>query len=200
MKKYLKNISPYVIVIAILVVIIIIMQQCSNKKTCNCKKIETKIIHKTDTIPYEVIVEKIKTEFIYSEVTVKIPQNVDTFAILSDYYKKRNYIDTIMDIDTLALIVINDSVYKNNLQYRQFEYKNRVPKIIDSIFIYNTVYESAKECSKWNFGIGGILGGNTDTFNAGVSILLCTPKKSSYTLSYDVINKTYNIGVYWMFK
>lgn len=199
MKNYFKTVSPYVIVIAIMAIIIIFMQQCGGNT--EIVEVET-IVHKTDSIPYEVVIEKIKKEkeFVYVEVPVEIPQDVDTPSILADYYVKRFTQDTAIDNDTVALVLINDSIYKNRIQYRYVKFENRVPKIVDSIFVTKTVYVQQECANKYNIGIGGVLGGNTGRLNAGVSILLNTPKKASYSISYDVINKEAEVGIYWMLK
>ena len=197
--KYLKTVSPFVIVIAILVLLLILCKECQRCKPCPDVETETIIVYKTDTVWKEIVITQIDTVFKYVFIDKPIPPDADCDEVKQDYFGCRYYEETLIDNDTLAYLQINDSVCRNRLVYRDWTYINKVPKIVETVEIITTK-TIIEPCNRFNLGIGGTLGGNTDRFNAGASIMLQTNKKSSYTVSYDFINKEANIGIYWMLK
>jgi hypothetical protein len=137
-----------------------------------------------DSVPYPVpIVETIwDTVWRYREI--------DTLAILRDYFAFRIYEDTIINSSEL-LVAVRDSVHQNRLWgSRIVTYQNFRP--VDAEVI-------CPECPKptHKLFIGGTVLGNISTFGAGPSLGLVTKKDNMYTYTYDVINKTHNISTYW---
>ena len=196
MKQYLKHVSPYVIIIAIMFVIIIIMQQCNGGKV----KTETVYKTKTDTlIKYnDRIIEGEKIYIPYDKIVYRdVPADVDTAEILKQYYAVYYTPDVILNNDSVAYIALFDSISQNRVIYRRYEYKDNTPT---QIITNTTIVDTCKECKRFNLGFGGFLGGNQNTFQAGISIMLQTNKKAAYTVSYDVINKTAQAGIYWTIK
>jgi len=67
----------------------------------------------------------------YVEVPVEIPAKIDTAAILVDYYAKRFYNDTIVNIDGEgSRAIIQDTISRNRILSRvtQFDIKNKTIK------------------------------------------------------------------------
>jgi len=198
--EFLKKVKPCYIVIAILVVALIFTQQCKrsvdsdstghfwNWDFHSTTTVDT--VHDTVRIVSTVYVP-VPGETIYNDP----PIDLDCQAMAIDYYASRYYNDTLKN-DTSALIIIKDVVSQNILAQRQWEFINYRPTAI-----YNTVntitYDTCPECKKWNIGIGGMIGGYTDKFGAGPSIVVTTNKKASYSASYDVIQKIGYFGIYW---
>ncbi len=193
MKKYLDKI-PY-IVIAILLVIIILMKEC---KRCPEVSIpDPTVITTTDTIYDTLLVESNVYIPVPGPITyVEIPQDVDTPAILATHFSKYPYNDTLKN-DSIAFIAVFDTIYQNKIYNRRWEYKDLTPAVINQT---NIIYDTCQQCSQFNLGFGGLIGGYTDKFGVGPSILLTTNKKSSYSLSYDVVNKIAYFGIYWNIK
>ena len=165
----LEKISLYGI-IGILALIIFYQKGCFGKKEkgdiidINGKKYEV-IKHEIDTF-YET-----KTQTLYKkgkdivhevEVVKEIPANVDTSAILKDYYARVFYADTFRLKDTLGFIVVNDTISKNRIQNRKYYSSINVPTIKEKIYL--------KELSNsWFLGPSIILG-NTSAIGGDINL------------------------------
>lgn len=140
--KLFNKIVPYVI-IAALVLVILYQKGCygENKKgkeiEINGKKYEI-VKHEIDTL-YEVktqtVYKKGKDIFHEVEVVKEVPANVDTGAILKDYYARVFYKDTFKLKDTLGFIVINDTISKNRVQNRKFYSSINIPTVKEKIYL-----------------------------------------------------------------
>lgn len=140
--KLFNKIAPY-LVILVLALVILYQRGCfgSPKKgdeiEIGGKKYEI-IKHEIDTF-YDV-----KTQTVYKkgkditheiEVIKEIPANVDTGAILKDYYARVFYKDTFKLKDTLGFIVINDTISKNRVQNRKFYSSINIPTVKEKIYL-----------------------------------------------------------------
>ena len=127
MKKLLniKNIA------LLLLIAIVVFQQCGgNKKgTGEIVKVDGKkyelLKHEIDTI--EVVKTKVVTkkgEDIYHETIVekevRVPVNVDTNAILKEYYTKVLYKDVLVLPDSLGTVAVTDTISQNKIFGRTF--------------------------------------------------------------------------------
>ncbi|NCD07540.1 MAG: hypothetical protein EOL97_15640 [Spirochaetia bacterium] len=197
MKNYFKNISPYIIVILVLVIALILTKQCQRCPVC--PEPTTTVITKTDTIRDTTVITKTIYKLLPKDtVYIEVPTDVDTDEILKDYYAKKYYNNIYLD-DTSAYIGIEDTVFKNEIYSSKLTFINRRPTIINTT-TYVTQYDICEPCKQFNIGVGGLIGGYTDKFGAGPSIMLTTNKKASYSASYDIINKTGYFGLYWNIK
>lgn len=166
MNEFLSNIKN--IIILVLIVIIILMQQCSGpsmgfslfpKKDKQPIMTEgsviTKIETKWDTLKIDslVYVPKWRTRIVTEHDT--IPTDIDTLSILKDYYSKYFYTDT-LDLDSLGNIVINDTISKNQIIFRE---------INPNIYIPTTTIERDSLISKHEFYYGFGLAGNQNQFS-----------------------------------
>jgi hypothetical protein len=141
MKQFSKFI-PYLVIVG-LVLILLYQEGCFGEPKkgkeieIDGKKYEV-VKHEIDTF-YEV-----KTQTLYKkgkdivhevEVVKEIPANVDTGAILKDYYARVFYKDTFKLKDTLGFIVINDTISKNRVQNRKFYSSINVPVVKEKIYL-----------------------------------------------------------------
>lgn len=190
--------QPYWYVIAALVMIIILQRACSGNGGVDCPDVR---LVKTETqVPKKEFLEiprknndpKPEVKWMTDIVTVEVPADVDTAAILSAYFQKMFYSDTIQGLDTglhyRFTAVINDSVYENRIQHRQFFFLDLKPATINT-------FEVAKPRNKWF--IGGQIGGSRSHFDAGVSLMLMTKKDLGYAYTYQALSRTHNATLYW---
>jgi len=124
-------------------------------------------------------------KYYYSEV-MKYDTVFDTVYILKDYNTKYSYSDTIQS-DSSALIVINDTIYKNRIYSR-----NPVIEVYNKT-INNTVVIPTPP-KKWHLIAGGGVYGNLDSFGFDANIGIRTRKGTDYSLGYDPINKYWRVG------
>ncbi len=193
--EYIRTRSPYIIVIVILMIILFFQKTCGGKKCPDCPEIDT--ITKVDTVYNTVTIHSpIYTPVPYAvhhTDTVIIPANVDTAAILADYFAEYYYADTLMD-DTIAWLVVYDYITQNKVQAREWAYKNRQPT---QVITNTTVVDN---CKKWNIGVGIFVGGSKERFDAGVGGLLTTKKSGSYGIEFNPFDKSARVVYYWNFR
>lgn len=189
----MKN-APWLIIL-ILIGIIIIQRSCSDGD-CNDYEITDTviIIEPGDTIVLE------KEIPVPEPVYVKLPPDtilqylkIDTAEILSDYYKKRFYQDTLKN-DTDAFIRHDFSVFRNRLTNSKLFFQNKRKKLV----IKQTL--SPVESRKIKFYGGLSVGRKYNEFGMGLSLALCTRNDQLYALTYDVINKDVYFTIFWKIK
>ena len=190
MKKLLnlKNIA-----IALLIVIVVFQQCGGNKKgTGEIVKVDGKkyelIKHEIDTV--EVVKTKVVTkkgEDIYHETIVehevRIPVNVDTNAILKEYYTKVLYKDVLVLPDSLGTVDVTDTISQNKIFGRTFN-ANIKQRIIKETTI-------VKELPKTQvyYGITGGFNKVDVVSNLGAGVLIKTKGDKIYQLGIGVANK-----------
>ncbi len=144
MKKYL-NIKNIIIAILCIVLLFNYLKGCGKKE-------ETK---PTETIKiggkkYEVVKKEIDTFYIESTKIVKkpgkdiyhdttiyvpVPQDVDTAKILSQFYAKNVYIDTLKLQDSLGIVSLVDTIKENKILHRTFKATVKEKIIEQKIYI-----------------------------------------------------------------
>ena len=142
MLSLIKKNFNYLIILAL--VVIIVMQ-----RSCSTTSNKGKEVIKIEGKKYEVIKKEIDTTYIpvthnvyktgkdiYHDVPVyiNVPENVDTNAILKDYYAVNVYKDTLILKDSLGYISVVDSISNNILLGRIWDAK------VNKITIDNTIY------------------------------------------------------------
>lgn len=178
----------YLPIIAVLIIIIFFLRECSGSKCQDPDVIvETRtVIVPGDSIPYEV---KVEIPVPYKvEVVREIPSNVDTLAILQDYFSSYFYTDTITD-DTSITVVIYDRISQNKIVERFATFQNLREKKV----VINKIIN--KKRVKIYAGLS--IGGNSNTMNFGPSGLLQTKKDHIYGYHYDLSQKTHNFSLYF---
>lgn len=190
MKKYL----PY-FVIAALIVMIIILQQC--RRTPEPEVITT-VTHDTipgDSIPYEVLLPKPYPVYKDTGSTKWKYKDVDTCAILRDYYAQYFYHDTLKD-DTSALVIVNDVVTENRLQARKLIFQNRRATVI------NTTINNYGDLPTHKIYIGAGLNNSVVNFDENTlgltaNVLWVAKNRWAYEAGYDVFNKTFGVRAFY---
>ncbi len=121
------------------------------------------------------------------------PVPVDSAAIFEAYaklhhlhYTKNIYSDTLKN-DTSALIVLNDTVFKNELQNRSLTYQNRTP------VYYITKTLQMPQRNQWYFG--GDVTGIRGRTSFDVSVIF-ERKRVAYRYAYDPLVGEHSIGAY----
>lgn len=187
MLSLIKKNFNYLIILAL--VVIIVMQ-----RSCSTTSNKGKEVIKIDGKKYEVIKKEIDTTYIpvthnvyktgkdiYHDVPVyiNVPENVDTNAILKDYYAVNVYKDTLILKDSLGYISVIDSVSNNILLGRIWDAK------VNKITIDNKIY--LKELPKNQVYIGGSLGmQKPSNLTVGGNLLLKTKKDHIYGIGVGV--------------
>ena len=212
MKKFLniKNIA------LLLLIVIVVLQQCGGNKTktgeivkVDGKKYEL-IKHEIDTI--EIVKTKVitkKGEDIYHETIVehevKVPVNVDTNAILKEYYTKVLYKDVLVLPDSLGTVAVTDTISQNKILGRTFNANVKQRTIKETTI----VKELPK--NKLFYGIEGGFNKADVISHVGMGILLNTKTDKIYNLGIGVANRVVdgtnggltpyiNGGVYWKIR
>jgi len=173
LKDFFKDIKTLLIVV--LVAIILLMRACSGKEGKGIAKNEpitiTQTVTKWDTVTIDSLVYIPKWKTKIETIHDTVPANIDTLDILKDYYTKYFYTDT-LDLDSLGSIVINDTISRNSILFREIQ-----PNIfIPTTTVTNTVFINNRE-----FYVGFGLKGRTDQINyLGGELLYRTKNKQVY--------------------
>ena len=159
------------IVILILGVALLWLTQCRRSEPIVDEIIKTEVVTKWDTV------EVAKTEYV-PKIIEKVVVDIDTFtapidtvSVLEDYYAKYFYTDTIQ-IDTLGSVVINDTITRNLISFRDVQSNIFIP----TTTITNTVYLYKREF------FGGISVGATNQAvqNINGELLYINKKRDAY--------------------
>ena len=148
--------------------------------------------------------EDIYHETIKHDTAIKLI-NVDTVALLHDYFAKNIYKDTLTLPDSLGTVAVTDTIYKNQLLGRTFNASVKQRTIKETMIV--------KELPKTKVFYGLEGGFNKADFvsSVGAGVLINTKKDKIYQLGLGVNNKTTDGtnggftpyirgGVYWKIK
>lgn len=191
MKKFFTDIKTLIIVV--LIVVILLLRWCSPNPSPEPEVI-TKTEIKWDTITKEITtyVPEWKDRFIPIRDTVWVEshQDIDTAAILEDYFSSYYYSDVISN-DSVT-ITINDTISENKIKARNIKYDILYP----TITITNETL-----INKRDFYVGIGVGGTPDHFNyIGAEGLFKSKKRTAIGLGVGINNefKFTMIGkLYW---
>lgn len=181
------------LICCLLIALLFLQRQCTREpKTTNTHTVDTitviKTIHDTKTV-YIPGINTVDT--VYSEFPF------DTLDLIADYFAVKVSNDTIKGEN--YSIAIRDVITRNRIQSRKATADiNIITKTIhevDSIFY---TPDCPKLRHKVYAGIG--IGGWTDKVGFAPSLALNTKKDNLYTASYDVINKTAWLSMYWKIR
>lgn len=126
-----------------------------------------------------VFVESLKIEIDTIEVYYPVNQEIDTVAILKDYFTKKKAVSHYQDDE--VFIQIQDDLYKNNLEKRTLKYTIFPRADPVKIFLGTSLYLSGQDA-----GLG-----------FGISVL---NKRQLYSLSYDPFYKRFIFGFKYQIK
>ena len=200
------------IINAILIAVVILLRSCQ----APCDNSIGGIVSSTTTIKKEggdTIIKYVSNELPQPD-TIRVPvpkyyyndtgstkwkyYNIDTAAILSDYFAVLFYQDSVYDIDTISgdtllLAIVADTVSRNRIVARDFMYQN---------FRATTTYqtENVLQEQKNKFFIGGHAGGSMNGFyDVGVDVAILTKKDHLYSVGYNALQPWPNFELtgYW---
>ena len=187
MRNYFKNIQTLLVVV--LAALLFMQRGCSS--TPVEPEVITEVVTKWDTVSVEKTkyVPKIIDRVVYD--IDSFPTPIDTVAILKDYYSKYFYSDTI-HIDTLGTVIVNDTITRNLILFRDVQSNIFVP----TTTITNTVYLYKREL------FGGISVGSTPSAiqNLNGELLYVNKKRNAYGFGLGINNNfepIYTVRMYW---
>ena len=168
MKDYFKNIQTLLIVG--LVVLLFLQRSCSSTPIPEPKVI-TETVTKWDTVKIDSLVYVPKWKTRIETIHDTVPSSIDTVTILKEYYAKYFYSDTIQ-LDTLGSVVINDTVTRNLISFRDVQSNIFIP----TTTITNTIYLYKREF------FGGVSVGATNQAvqNINGELLYVNKKRDAY--------------------
>lgn len=183
--------KPQYIVYIVFIVILLMMRFCSPDNTV----VEEPIIERYTFIDTTVVPGIPDTIPFYDTIPVFV--NVEVNVPIYDTIKNLNIYDNKFE-DSLISGYIHSEV-DGTLVWQNFTYTPKFPKYIkqtdtliinktDSIVVTKTLEERVK------FYAGFELGGNTNSFTASPKISLVDKKFNQYSIRYDLIGKTINLG------
>lgn len=145
-------------------------------------------------------------------VIVFLPGKPDTVEIerVRVVYRDREpegfitYVDTIGDTVKTYITNFSDSLLKGaivtakvkgTLLSSSFTYVPLFPKYITRVDTVKESVVTVKERNKYEFYVGAVAGaGSAGGFNFSPTLALRTKKSLVFTLGYDLLNKTYQVG------
>jgi len=187
-----KVLSIQNIAIVLLIGLLFLQRECSH-----CPELPVPVNTRTEVWHYDTTYYTTQVAVPYPVeklVPVEVPVNVDTSAVVDEYFKRNVYRRVLKD-DTLAFIALQDTVSKNSLGRSTLTYQNRKPTQI----ITNTTTIYAKPVNKVFVGpaIGASLDGN---ILIGASAMLLTKRDHAYQITVEPWDKSLTTSVYWKIK
>lgn len=212
MKKLLnfKNIAIVVLIIFILLELFNPGGVMPGKKVFIAGKAYEVIKHDIDTI--DIVKTKVVTkkgEDIYHETIVEkeviVPANVDTAALLKDYYSKVLYKDVLVLPDSLGTVAVTDTISQNKILGRTFNASVKQRTIKETMIV--------KEPTRTQlyYGLNGGFNKTDVVSSVGAGLILKTKKDKIYQFTLGVNNKITDgttgglspyvgFGAYWKIK
>lgn len=178
-----------------LLIVILFLRWCTPKPDCP-EVGKTTIV---ETIKYDTIKNKIP-EYIpvpgpAIHDTTFIPREIDTAAILKDYFALYAYADSVK-LDSVTL-VIKDTVSRNKIKSRSVEYEILYPT--KTITITNERYLNRRE-----FYIGPTVSGAIDGFKfVGIESIYRSKKNTTFKINAgvnDQLGVQVGLGLHWRLK
>lgn len=101
--------------------------------------------------------------------------------------------------DSLALIEVS-ALVKGELISSDLKFKPLFPKYINRVDTIKEVTTNEVIVKRWSLSGGVIFSGSAERFGLSPTLLINTKKNLGVSLGYDVINKTYNVGLFSKIK
>jgi hypothetical protein len=167
MNKNLYMITLLVILVAGITLGVLFVRSCHKPGSGNTitDTTFTTQIMPGDSVPYEVQVHVPVP--VYIDSLVYLEGDIDTAAILADYFRKYYYSDTIYR-DGNFMAVVRDSVSNNRIVYRAFDFQNLRPTAIYTTNIRHQEYN----IPPFGIGVEGIF--NSQRFYVGPAVYYMT--------------------------
>jgi len=189
--------KQYLLTIAVLIVIIVLLRECSGGGEPCPEITSTTIEYDTievagDSIPYTVEVEVPKP---YKVLDVRsIPADVDTSAILADFFRQYLYSDTIR-IDSTYLVILDDTISQNRIEGRGVQFQQLRDFMVVKTITNNVEDPNSKP--RFKMYAGGFVGGNLKQFDAGPEMLFQTKKDHVYGLQWSPFTDSYYVKTHF---
>ncbi len=101
--------------------------------------------------------------------------------------------------DSLALIEVS-ALVKGELISSDLKFTPLFPKYITRVDTFKQEVNNEVIIKRWKVSAGAIFSGNAERFGLAPTLLIENKKNLGVSLGYDVINKTYNVGVFTLLK
>jgi len=166
------------VIAAMLATILFLTRGCNDKGTVyHDKVVKTEYVYDTTTryIKYTDTVKE--TSITY----VALPSDLDTVAVLEDYFAERTYARD--HVDTNIIISIYDTISKNKINHWAISYQWKQPKIV------NTIHRI--EAPKSSVSVGVNLHTN---LGLGIGGAFINNKGIIFDASYYLKDKSVNLG------
>jgi hypothetical protein len=146
-----------------------------------------------DSVPYPIYKDKPFPVFVYKTDT--IPANVDTAAILNNYFALVYYSDTLVN-DTSYRLIINDTIHQNRIAFRQVFFQNLRPTAINTTHIDTFISQNTTKL----FATLSVAGSNSslDAFTPGLTLI--TKGDNMYGIGTNILQQQPNINATIGFK
>jgi len=210
----MKNILEFDLKFLIIVILsaILLFEKCGNEKDGETVNIDGKnyklLLHKIDTFEvYKTKTETVKGDDIfhenYSVDTAYIKQlgEIDTAAIILDYFSKNVYKDTLRFNDSLGYVYIIDTITKNKILNRTWA------SSIKERLVHETTIVKDPPKVEYYLGLYGNFDKKDYLNSIGGSAIIKNTKRNMYQLNFGLTNKPYTTtqqftpyiggGVYW---
>ena len=147
----------------------------------------------SDSVPYPIYNDKPVPVFVYKTDTV--PANVDTAAILKDYFAIVYYSDTLQN-DTSYHLVINDTIHQTRIAFRQVLFQNPRPTAIHTTHVDTTIYPNKTKL----FATLSVAGSKSslDAFTPGLTLI--TKGDNMYGIGTNILQQQPNVNATIGFK
>jgi hypothetical protein len=184
-----KSILTY---IALAVITILYLRSCSGTSA-----VETEVEVKVDTVytkgvPDTIMFHDTIIEYKYLTSTV-IDSRIDT--ITNDTVHTYR---TVKEDSLLKATIISEVA--GSLKNISFSYVPKFPKYITRVDTLRIDSTTTITKQKWGLYAGAVVGGNTNKFTVAPSLILKTNKGLQVSAGYELIDKTYNFGIFTVIK
>jgi len=204
--KYFQDLKIVLIVVLAAILFFTQFKSCDNTPTGPV------IIREVDTVYQEVKIEvpkyvpKYITKIVEKRIEVKVPADVDTAAILEDYYSKYKVIDTVSlpysttDTTSFGYGIITDIITQNKIAERGIVWNYSIPTIKETI----TIYPAPK--NQLYFGANTAINTVQLVNNVSTGLILKNKKDRIYQLNLGLVNTGNGVtpfvggGMYWKIK
>jgi len=186
---------PWILII-VLMALLFLQRECHHCPECEpVAKVDTTKTVRVDSFAYPVSVYK----------PMAVPANnfifafgsrlsrADSLKIFNVFFSRYYYIDTLVN-DTNALLILEDSVYQNQIVWRKKTFQI-FPK---TVFQTRFVNVAADPSRKFFAGVG--VGRKPTEFSLSPSLMYISKRENAYTLSYDLINQDIYFTIFWKIK
>jgi hypothetical protein len=195
--------------ILVFVVMVLLFTVTLQHKGCNGSQIKADTVTLHDTIwsvhdsliikklkIKEVIHDTLPPEYIADTSYPKLKAQYD--ALVFDHLAKNIYTDT-LKLDTLGYVAIADTVHKNKLQNRSYNYNYKIPTIHTTTTI--TKYAPAKNQLYVGGGVDGNKTAGVTNLNVGLLFKTKSDKIYSVTVGSNVEGQiSYGFRTFWKLK